>query len=52
MSTTIISTTTYPTTTQAKHVHYSILVFWFAVGGEIVAVVGVLCLDEKPLFQV
>lgn len=38
-------------TRQAKHVHYSILVFWFAVGGEIVAVVGVLCLDEKPLFQ-
>ena len=43
---------TCPLTIQAKHVHYSILVFWFAVGGEIVAVVGVLCLDEKPLFQV
>ena len=37
---------------QAKHVHYSILVFWFAVGGQVVALVGVFALDPKPLFQV
>jgi len=39
-------------TRQAKHVHYSVLVFWFAVGGQVVSVVGIYCFEENPvLFQ-
>jgi len=38
-------------TRQAKHVHYSILVFWFAIGGQVVAIIGVFALDSKPLFH-
>jgi len=37
-------------TRQAKHVHYSVLVFWFAVGGLVVSVLGFTALDDKPLF--
>merc|ERR1719219_270391 len=33
------------------HVHYSILVFWFGIGGQVVAVIGVFALDSKPLFH-
>jgi len=38
-------------TRQAKHVHYSILVFWFSIGGQVVSIIGVFALDSKPLFQ-
>lgn len=33
-------------TRQAKHVHYSVLVFWFAVGGFIVSVIGIQFIDD------
>ena len=32
--------------------HYSVLVFWFAVGGLVVSVLGFTALDDKPLFGV
>merc|ERR1712086_40048 len=38
-------------TRQAKHVHYSVLVFWFGVGGLIVSIIGIFALDTEPLFQ-
>lgn len=34
-------------TRQAKHVHYSVLVFWFAIGGLIVALVGIFFLEHE-----
>ena len=36
---------------QAKHVHYSVLVFWFGVGGLIVSLIGMFGLDDGPLFH-
>eukprot|EP00088_Acartia_fossae_P001847 TRINITY_DN10721_c0_g1_i1.p1 TRINITY_DN10721_c0_g1~~TRINITY_DN10721_c0_g1_i1.p1 ORF type:complete len:412 (+),score=59.42 TRINITY_DN10721_c0_g1_i1:80-1315(+) len=41
-------------TRQAKHVHYSVLVFWFAVGGFIVSLIGMYCIDKQKrgLFHV
>jgi len=33
-------------TRQAKHVHYSVLVFWFAVGGFIVSIIGIQFIDD------
>jgi len=35
-------------TRQAKHVHYSVLVFWFAIGGQIVSIVGIYCFEDDP----
>lgn len=34
-------------TRQAKHIHYSVLVFWFGIGGLVVAMVGNI-LNAKP----
>ena len=38
-------------TRQAKHVHYSVLVFWFGVGGLVVSIIGMFAIDKRPLFQ-
>jgi len=38
-------------TRQVKHVHYSVLVFWFGVGGQIVSIVGIFAIDTRPLFS-
>jgi len=38
-------------TRQAKHVHYSVFVFWFGVGGLIVSFVGMFGIDDGPLFH-
>merc|ERR1712098_309606 len=38
-------------TRQAKHVHYSVLVFWFGVGGLIVSVIGMFGISKGPLFH-
>jgi len=37
-------------TRQAKHVHYSVLVFWFGVGGLVVSIIGMFAIDKRPLF--
>ena len=34
-----------------RHIHYSVLVFWFAVGGLVISVVGICFLDTVPLFS-
>jgi len=36
---------------QAKHVHYSVLVFWFGVGGLVVSIIGITAIDTDPLFH-
>ena len=36
---------------QAKHVHYSVLVFWFGVGGLVVSLIGMFAIDDKPIFR-
>ena len=36
---------------QAKHVHYSVLVFWFGVGGLIVSLIGIFAIDREPMFK-
>ena len=36
---------------QASHVHFSVLVFWFAVGGQLVSLVGMFVFDTEPLFS-
>jgi len=46
----IISATINIITRQAKHVHYSVFVFWFALSGLIVSVSG-LCWDMHDPFQ-
>jgi len=38
-------------TREARHVHYSVLVFWFAVGGLVISVIGIFAIDTEPLFQ-
>lgn len=38
-------------TRQAKHVHYSVFVFWFGIGGLIVSFVGMFGIDDGPLFH-
>ena len=38
-------------TRQAKHVHYSVLVFWFGVGGLVVSLIGMFGIDDKPIFR-
>jgi len=38
-------------TRQAKHVHYSVLVFWFGVGGLVVSIIGIFAIDTQPMFQ-
>ena len=38
-------------TRELRHLHYSVLVFWFAVGGLAISVVGVACLDSVALFR-
>merc|ERR1711994_911854 len=38
-------------TRQAKHVHYSVLVFWFGVGGLIVSIIGICAMDKDPMFH-
>ena len=30
--------------------HYSVLVFWFGMGGFVVSIVGMAALDRQPLF--
>lgn len=37
-------------TRELRAVHFSVLVFWFAIGGLIVSVIGILFLDSEPLF--
>lgn len=37
-------------TREARHVHYSVLVFWFAVGGLIISIIGMFGIDTDPLF--
>ena len=34
-----------------RHIHYSVLVFWFAVGGLVISIVGICFLDTVPLFS-
>ena len=36
---------------QAKHVHYSVLVFWFGVGGLVVSLVGMFLRDSEHMIQ-
>merc|ERR1719427_1293259 len=38
-------------TRQAKHVHYSVLVFWFGVGGLVVSLIGIFAIDTEPMFN-
>jgi len=38
-------------TREARHVHYSVLVFWFAVGGLIISIIGIFVIDTDPLFN-
>jgi len=38
-------------TRQAKHVHYSVLVFWFGVGGLVVSLVGMFLRDSEHMIQ-
>jgi len=38
-------------TRQAKHVHYSVLVFWFGVGGLVVSIVGMFLRDSDHMIQ-
>jgi len=38
-------------TREARHVHYSVLVFWFAVGGLFISVIGIFAIDTDPLFH-
>jgi len=38
-------------TRQAKHVHYSVLVFWFGVGGLVVSLIGIFAIDTEPMFE-
>merc|ERR550534_2212449 len=38
-------------TRQAKHVHYSVLVFWFGAGGLIVSIIGIFAMDQDPMFH-
>ena len=35
---------------EARHVHYSVLVFWFAAGGLIISTIGMFGIDTDPLF--
>ena len=37
-------------TRELRAVHFSVLVFWFAIGGLLVSVIGILFLDSGPLF--
>jgi len=38
-------------TRQLRHVHYSVLVFWFAVGGQVISTIFVITLDAKQTFS-
>jgi len=38
-------------TKQASHVHFSVLVFWFAIGGQVVSLVGMMVFDTDSLFS-
>merc|ERR1712079_829319 len=38
-------------TRQAKHVHYSVLVFWFGVGGLVVSIIGIFASGDGPIFH-
>ena len=38
-------------TRELRHIHYSVLVFWFAIGGLVTSSLGILCLDSVPLFH-
>jgi len=38
-------------TRELRHIHFSVLVFWFAVGGLVISSIGILCLDTTPLFH-
>ena len=37
-------------TRELRAVHFSVLVFWFAIGGLIVSIIGIMFLDSEPLF--
>lgn len=37
-------------TRELRAVHFSVLVFWFAIGGLLVSIIGILFLDSEPLF--
>jgi len=36
---------------QLRHVHFSIQVFWFSLGGEIISLLGMLLLDTTSIFS-
>ena len=36
---------------EVRHVHYSVLVFWFAIGGLVISIAGICLLDTVPLFS-
>jgi len=36
---------------QLRHVHFSIQVFWFSLGGEIISLLGMLLLDTSSMFS-
>lgn len=36
---------------QLRHVHFSIQVFWFSLGGEIISLLGMLILDTTSMFS-
>ena len=46
---TILSTDTL--SREVRHVHYSVLVFWFAIGGLVISIAGICLLDTVPLFS-
>ena len=31
--------------------HYSVLVFWFGVGGLVVSIIGIFAIDTEPMFD-
>merc|ERR1719195_1351324 len=35
---------------QVSHLHFSIQVFWFSIGGMMVSLAGMLLVDTEPLF--
>jgi len=35
---------------QLSHIHFSVQVFWFSLGGEIISLLGMFLIDTSPLF--
>ena len=36
---------------QLRHIHFSIQVFWFSLGGEVMSLLGILLMDTSSLFS-